>query len=186
MNLFIALFIVILVIFGCGSMLVSAYNRLVMLRYNIDKSFANIDVLLKQRVDELPELVKVVKACTAYEQNILQELTALRTEWLSCTQREKKVTLANEMNNALTNIFATAESYPHLQANKNFIQLQRRISELEVQIVDRRELFNECVTLYNVGINEFPNLLLARPMHYLPHPLLHITEKETYYAGITF
>lgn len=185
MNLFIALFIVALVLLGCGGMLVSIYNRLVMLRHNVDKAFANIDVLLKQRVDELPELLKVVKASTAYEQQTLQQLTELRTAWLSATRREEKVALANEINGALKSLFAVAENYPQLQANQSFLQLQQRISELEAQIADRREFFNESVTLYNVGIDEFPSLILARLMHYQPHPLLQITAEETRYAGIT-
>ncbi|ASG86631.1 LemA family protein [Salmonella enterica] len=185
MNLFIALIIVALVLLGSGGMLASLYNRLVMLRHNIDKSFANIDVLLKQRVDELPELVNVIKASAAYEQQTLQQLTELRVSWLNSSQHDEKVALANKMNVALTRLFATAESYPQLRANQSFLRLQQRISELEEQIADRREFFNESVTLYNVGINEFPNFLLAKLMGYQPHPLLHITAEETHYAGIT-
>ncbi|PWC09495.1 hypothetical protein B4923_19580 [Brenneria roseae subsp. americana] len=67
------------------------------------------------------------------------------------------------------------------KASRAFIELQKRISQQEEQIADRWEFFNESVTLYNVGINEFPALILARPMNY---PLLQVNSEETHYAGI--
>ena len=184
MNTFIALALVAFVLVGGGGLLISIYNRLVMLRHGVDKAFANIDVLLKQRVDELPELVKVVKASVEYERETLMRLTALRTAFLNSTDREDKVALANQLDGALKSLFAVAENYPALRANRSFTQLQKRISELEDQIADRREFFNESVTLYNVGIAEFPNLILARLLHYTPCTLLQIHPDETRYAGI--
>lgn len=186
MNYLIALFIVVFVMIGCGSMLVSLYNRLILLRHNVDKSFANIDVLLKQRVDELPELLKVVKASAAYEKETLQQLTELRTTWLASSRFEDKVAVSNELNHALKGLFAVAENYPQLRVNRGFLQLQQRISALEEQIADRREFFNESVTLYNIGINEFPNMIMAKLMRYQPKPLLEISSQETQYAGLTF
>jgi hypothetical protein len=125
MNTLLAFFIIVFVVIGCVGMLVSLYNRLVMLRHNVDKSFANIDVLLKQRVDELPELLKVVKASTEYEKDTLLQLTQLRTAWLASNRSEDKVRLSNELNHALKGLFAVAENYPQLKASRGFIQLQR-------------------------------------------------------------
>lgn len=185
MNNVFALIFVLFVLMGSGGMIISLYNRLVMLRHGVDKAFANIDVLLKQRVDELPELVKVVNASVAYEQDTLTRLTELRTAFLNCQGQDEKVALSNQMNGALKQLFAVAENYPELRASRAFSQLQRRISELEDQIADRREFFNESVTLYNVGISEFPNVILARVLNYSPRSLLLITAEETRYAGIT-
>ena len=72
-----------LVVLGLLNVLVSTYNRLVMLRNNVDKSFGNIDVLLKQRADEIPNLIKVVKESTKYEEGVLTKLTDLRTQFLN-------------------------------------------------------------------------------------------------------
>ncbi|WP_044177940.1 LemA family protein [Phytobacter massiliensis] len=185
MNNFIALIILILIVIGCASMLISLYNRLVMLRLNVDKSFANIDVLLKQRVDELPELVKVVKASAAFEQETLMQLTTLRMSYLESKNGAEKVKLNNQLNSGLKDLFALAESYPQLRTNQNYQRLQSRISEIEDHIADRREFFNESVTLYNVGINEFPAIILARLMGYQNQPLLQISAQEKEYAGLT-
>ncbi|HAT1682922.1 TPA: LemA family protein [Klebsiella oxytoca] len=185
MNLFLAILIIMLVLAGSTGQLISTYNQLVALKHNMNKSFANIDVLLRQRADELPELIKVVKASQAYEQQTLHQLTELRTAFLNCVNREEKVTLTNQMNGAIKSLFAVAENYPELQVSRAFIELQKRISLLEDQIADRREFFNESVTLYNVGINEFPALILARLLNYRVQSLLQIQSEETHYDGVT-
>ena len=83
-------------------------------------------------------------------------------------------------------MLAVAENYPDLKANTSFITLQNRVSELEDHIADRREFFNESVNMYNIGIKEFPNTLIAGPMGYKEKHLLAISEAEKKYDGVQF
>ena len=175
-----------LVVLGLLNVLVSTYNRLVMLRNNVDKSFGNIDVLLKQRADEIPNLIKVVKESTKYEERVLTKLTDLRTQFLNANSVEEKIEISNELQHQLKSVFAMAENYPDLKANQNFQLLQTRVSQLEDAIADRRELYNESVNMYNIGIAEFPNFILAKMMLYGRKQLLQITEQEKKYDGIAF
>jgi len=163
---------------------INIYNSIVMLSQNVDKAFANIDVLLKQRVDEIPNLVKVVKANTAYESELLEKLVQLRTQFLNATDANAKIDLNNQLQQQLSRVIAIAENYPTLKANEAFLQLQQRVSELEDKIADRREYYNESVNLYNVGIKVFPNFIFANLMRYQPKPLLAITPAETAYNGV--
>ncbi|TNC99578.1 MAG: LemA protein [Gallionellaceae bacterium] len=78
----------------------------------------------------------------------------------------------------LGNIFAVAEAYPELKTNENFMQLQARITGLENGIADRRELYNESVNIYNVGIEQFPAVLIANMFSYQPKPLLEFAATE--------
>ena len=144
-----------LVVLGLLNVIVSTYNRLVMLRNNVDKSFVNIDVLLKQRADEIPNLIKVVKESMRFEESMLTKLTELRTNFLNANSAEEKVELSNQMQNQLRSIFAVAENYPDIKSNQNFQLLQNRVSQIEDAIADRREFYNESVTMYNIGISEF-------------------------------
>lgn len=162
------------------------YNRLVMLNLNVDKAFANIDVLLKQRADELPELVKVVKKYIDYEETLLTKVTAMRTEFLNTKNQDKKIKAYNELSAALPKIIAISENYPALKASSSFVALQQRASEIEDHISDRRELFNDSINLYNIGINEFPALLMAKPLGYVDKLLLQISDAEKQYDGIQF
>lgn len=186
METIIALVILGLIVVGIVSGGLAVYNRLIMLKHNVDKNFANIDVILKQRVDEIPNLITVVKETRGYEESILKQLTELRAAYLSSRFSDEKVQLANETDKLLHSFFAVSENYPELKAMESFHTLQLRVSELENMLSDRRELYNESVNMYNIGIHEMPALLLARPMGYTDKPLLHISEEEKKYDGIRF
>lgn len=161
-----------LVIFLVGTGLliyvVIIYNGLVRLRNDIDKAWANIDVLLKQRHDELPNLVATCKGYMQYEQQTLERITQARTAYMRAATVGEKAQADLLTTGALRGLFAVAENYPDLKANNNFLQLQKRISELEDMIADRREFFNDDVNTYNVRIQQFPDVMIASMMN-LPH-----------------
>lgn len=181
-----ALIIIAGIVFVVVSVAINKYNKLVMLRNNTEKSFANIDVLLKQRADEVPNLIAVVKESQAYEESMLTQLTELRTRYLNASTADAKVEATNQLQKALKSLFAVAENYPDLKASKNLQTLQLRVSELEDSISDRREYFNESVNNYNIGISEFPELILARFMGYQRRHMLEISAEETAYDGVRF
>lgn len=170
-----AVFAVVLIA-GTG---ISLYNNLVQLKANVDKAWANIDVLLKQRHDELPKLIDTCKGYMKYEQALLEKLTLARTAFLSSANNDEKVAAENNMSKLLKNVFAVAENYPDLKANHGFVQLQSRISSLENNIADRRELFNESVNLYNVGIQQFPAVLISKQMGFEGKKLLEVPGSDT-------
>lgn len=182
-GLIIAIIVVLFLISSC----INLYNKLIMLNRNIDKSFANIDVLLKQRADEIPNLVTVVKQTMNYEQDTLTKLTNLRTKYLdSASSNDEKIKISNEMSALFKNVFAVSENYPDLKANASLRELQQRVSQIEDKIADRREFFNESVNMYNIGIAEFPNVILATMMRYKQKQMLDITPKEKEYNGVQF
>lgn len=182
----VAIVIAILVVVGLVNTIISAYNRLVMLNNNVAKSFANIDVLLKQRADEIPNLIKVLKESMRFEESMLTRLTELRTRFLQSSSPEEKVSLSNELQNQLKTVFAVAENYPDLKSNQNLQLLQGRVSQIEDAIADRREFFNESVNMYNIGIAEFPDLILAKLINYQEKSLLQVTHQEKKYDGVVF
>ncbi len=186
MSKLLGIIIIVIIFSSIISFLIRIYNRLVMLKFNIEKSFANIDVLLKQRAEEIPNLVNTVKAFMSHEKEVLNELTRLRTSYLNAQDQNQKVEITNQLAKSLGQIMVVAENYPDLKSDASFLSLQNRISELEDNIADRREFFNESVNMYNIGINEFPNLLLAKPMGYREKSLLEIPEAEKKYDGVTF
>ena len=186
MNPIISIVIIVLLVVGLISVIISAYNKLVMLRFNVEKAFATIDVLLKQRADEIPNLIKVVKEYQGYEAGTLEKLTELRTRSLSATNTNDKVELSNQMDKAMRSVFAVSENYPTLQAAQSFTELQNRVSGLENAIADRREFFNESINMYNIGITEFPPVILAKLLGYKEKTLLQISEQEKEYHGVQF
>jgi len=160
---------------------ISLYNYLVNLKHAVSKAWANIDVLLKQRHDELPKLVEVCKQYKQFEQETLQRVIEARSQVQSAREGQDIAALGKAegmLRMGLGNIFAVAEAYPELKTNENFMQLQNRITGLENGIADRRELYNESVNIYNVGIEQFPAILIANMFAYQPKPLLEFAAAE--------
>jgi LemA protein len=167
--LFFAILLVFLLIF----------NSLVRLKNNIKKSWANIDVLLKQRSDELPNLIASVKGYMDHERITLESLTRARTDLLQASTLSKKAVADSRITQALKIIFAVAENYPTLKANENFLKLQNRITALENQLADRREFYNDSVNIYNIRIHSIPDLLVARLVHYTDEHLFKASADES-------
>lgn len=160
---------------------VVVYNGLVQLKHNVAKAWANIDVLLKQRHDELPKLVEVCRQYKQFEQETLARVTEARARVSSAREKHDIAALGaaeGMLRMGLGQIFAVAEAYPELKANEHFMQLQTRITALENAIADRRELYNESVNVHNVRIEQFPDLFVARLFQFITQPLLEFSSAE--------
>lgn len=158
------------------------YNNLVRLKHNVSKSWSNIDVLLKQRHDELPKLVETCKQYMKHERETLQAVILARNNIQQARDHEnvKEVGAAEtEMRSGLNKLFAVAESYPDLKANENFQHLQARITGLENSIADRREFYNDSVNINNTRIEQFPDVIIARIFNFGMRDLLQFSEAET-------
>ncbi|HDP89637.1 MAG TPA: LemA family protein [Thioalkalivibrio sp.] len=162
--------------------LVTIYNHLVNLKHGVSKAWSNIEVLLKQRHDELPKLVEVCKQYMGYEQETLERVMQARSQVATAQQaHDVKALGAAEgmLRMGLGQLFAVAEDYPDLKANENFRHLQQRISGLENAIADRREYYNESVNRNNVRIQQFPDVIVARLFGFGPFELLQFSAAET-------
>ncbi|WP_230969442.1 LemA family protein [Nitrogeniibacter aestuarii] len=157
------------------------YNNLVRLKHNIAKAWANIDVLLKQRHDELPKLVEVCRQYKQFEETTLSRVIEARSKVSDARARRDVPALGEAegmLRMGLGQLFAVAEAYPELKANEHFMQLQTRISSLENAIADRREMYNESVNVHNVRIEQFPDVIVARMFGYSEKPLLEFSTAE--------
>ncbi|CAD5107826.1 LemA family protein [Zestomonas carbonaria] len=160
---------------------VSLYNGLVRLKHGVSKAWANIDVLLKQRHEELPKLVETCKQYMQYEQATLERVIAARAAVANAREQHDVGALGKAesgLRAGLGQLFALAENYPELKANDSFRHLQQRISGLESGIADRRELYNEAVNLNNVRVEQFPDVLIARLFAFKAAELLEFSEAE--------
>lgn len=160
---------------------ISLYNHLVSVKHAVSQAWANIDVLLKQRHDELPKLVEVCKQYKQFEQETLQKVIAARSQVQAAREQQNIPALGQAesmLRSGLGGIFAVAEAYPELKANENFMQLQNRITSLENGIADRRELYNESVNIHNVQIEVFPASIIAKTFNFSAKPLLEFSANE--------
>ncbi|MDR2240065.1 MAG: LemA family protein [Zoogloeaceae bacterium] len=165
----------------CVVYFVLIYNNLVEIKHNVAKAWANIDVLLKQRHDELPKLVDTCKQYMKYEQETLEKIINARARVADARETRNLGALASAegaLRAGLGNLFALVESYPELKADEQFMHLQARITGLENAIADRREFYNESVNINNVRIQQFPDLIVARLFNFTPQSALRFASSE--------
>ncbi len=175
-------------LFGVGVLVytVILYNELVRLRNDNDRAWANIDVLLKQRHDEIPNLVETVKGYMQHEQQTLLAVTQARAASMNAASVGQKAEADIMMTGALRSLFAVAENYPQLKANENFLKLQTRISELEDRIADRREFFNDDVNTYNTRIGQIPEAFVASFMSLKPRSMFKVSDDDRKLVEVKF
>ena len=169
------------VVVGLAIYIVSIYNHLVRIKHNVSKAWSNIDVLLKQRHDEIPKLVETCKQYMKFEQETLEKVMQARSQVSQARQNQDIPGLGlaeGALRMGLGQLFALAEDYPDLRANENFQHLQSRISTLENTIADRREFYNESTNINNIGIETFPDLIVARLFGFGPRDLLEFEASE--------
>ena len=165
---------------------ISIYNSLIRLKNNIEKAWSNIDVLLKQRHDELTKLLATVKGYMKHEKGVLTEITKARTAFLDAKTVGAKAQADNIMAGALKSLFAVAENYPELKADRSFGQFQERISEVEDHIADRREFYNDSVNTFNIRIEQIPHVFIARMLGYVARELFKVDEADRQDVDISF
>ena len=163
-----------LVVYG-----IVVYNGLVSLRNEVRRAWANVDVLLKQRADEVPRLVEVVKGYAAHERALFETVADSRARMLAAGSVREKGAADADVRGGVAGLLALAEAYPQLKADASFLALQRRLSALESDIADRRELYNDTVTEFNVRIETLPDALVARRVGMTERaPLFQATAEE--------
>ena len=162
--------------------IVMLYNGLVTVKHNVSRAWANIDVLLKQRHDEIPKLVETCRQYREFEQQTLEKVIQARSAVHAAREKHDVGALGAaeaDMRSSLGRLFAVAEAYPELKTNDNFMQLQNRITQLESAIADRRELYNDSVNINNVRVEQIPDAIIANSFGFRKARLLKFEASET-------
>ncbi|WMJ10028.1 LemA family protein [Nitrosomonas sp. sh817] len=168
--------VVVAIVYG-----VMLYNNLVDIKHSVSQAWSNIDILLKQRHDELPKLVETCKQYMGFEQETLKQVISARSQVAAARETGNINALGsaeNMLRAGLGNLFAVVEDYPELKASEKFQHLQARITGLENSIADRREYYNEAVKINNVRIEQFPDVIVASWFKFKPRDLLVFADSE--------
>ena len=168
----------VLILIALVVFVVGIYNSLVNLKVNIDRAVSNIDVLAKQRFDEIPNLVEICKAYMQHERETLQKVIEARNIFLKSSNSQEIVKANFGLESALKSLYAVSEQYPALKANEQFLNLQKRITAIENDIADRREFYNASVAIFNSRIRQIPDIIIAGLMKYTEKPMFKTQSQE--------
>jgi LemA protein len=173
-----ALFALILFAIVADFLVITTYNAIVAAKLRIAKAWANVDVALKQRYDQLPNLVEAVRGVMQFEQDTLERVAELRASYSDRDPIPRQAATSEATSAAIRSLFAVVEHYPELRSAENVLALQAEISRLEDVIADRRELYNDQVFRYNTRIAQVPARLVAGFFGWMPAPFFMAEDGE--------
>ena len=173
-----ALFALVVFAIVVGFLFITTYNAIVAAKLRIAKAWANIDVSLKQRYNELPNLVEAVRGVMQFEKDTFERVARLRAAYSDSEPIPRQAATSEATSEAIRSLFAVVENYPVLRSAENVRALQEEISRLEDVIADRRELYNDQVFRYNTRIAQVPASIVAGPMGWTPAPFFKADDDE--------
>lgn len=162
---------IIVVLYG-----ITGYNSFMKMRNKIDEAFATMDVYLKKRWDLIPNLVNTVKGYAAHEKATLESVTAMRKQSYDNMSQEEKIAANKELGAGLGRLLATAEAYPDLKANDQFLQLSKQLNDIETDIAQSRKYFNACVREMNTKVDTFPSNIIASLFHFKKRGMFEVDD----------
>jgi len=155
------------------------FNSMVHLHTTAQNAFSTIEVMLKKRYDLIPGLIDTIQRFVEHEENVFEEVTRLRSRAMSPGVGANEVAdLDKQMSTALNQLIATAEAYPELKSNENFLQMQASLNEIEEQISAARRSYNMSVKHYNDGVRMLPTNLFALVLSYEQMPYFDMPDHQ--------
>ena len=178
--------VILVIVVLLAMFIISTYNGLVSLRNKVRDQFSQIDVQLKKRSDLIPNLVETVKGYAKHEEGTLEKVIQARNTYLTADSIDDKAKASNEITQAVSKLFALAESYPELKANENFLDLQSQLKEIEDKISYARQFYNDSVLMYNNKIEMFPSNFVASMFGFKKESFFEATEEEKKNVEVKF
>lgn len=166
--------------------IVYTYNRLIMLRNRVRNNWSQMDVVLKNRFDLIPNLVETVSGYATYERETLNQMTELRTKYASANSIDEKAEASSEMSGLLSRIMVVAENYPDLKASENFLYLKEQLTATEDKIRFARQFYNDTVEAFNTAVMSFPANLIAGMFGFREQTFFKIEEVEKALPRVQF
>lgn len=162
---------IILILYAVGG-----YNSFVKMKNRIDEAFATMDVYLKKRWDLVPNLISTVKGYAEHEKSTLEMVTSMRKQSYDNMSQEEKIAANKELGVGLGRLIATAEAYPDLKADKQFLQLQQQLNDIENDIANSRKYYNATVREMNTKVESFPSNIIASLFHFAKRPMFEVSD----------
>ena len=161
MKAWIAIGIIVLLIFAGASSYIGARNQMVTKNETVKAAWSQVDIVLQRRADLIPNLVETVKGFALQEQTVFGDIAKARSRLLSATTPSDKIAANQQLDGALGRLLVVVENYPQLKSNENFLRLQDELAGTENRIAVERKRYNDSLQDYNTYIGLFPNSFWA-------------------------
>lgn len=157
---------------------ISKFNVLTILLNRVKNSWSQIDVLLKQRADLIPNIVSTVKGYSNYEKDTLTSVIDARNEVMSAKTKEEEINANKKLNYGVNKLLVLQEDYPELKADENYMSLHKNLKEIEDNIASLRQEYNNNVLRYKNKVETFPNNIFANIFGFKSQVFFQIDDDE--------
>ena len=116
----------------------STWNRLINLEENIENSWAQISVMLKQRYDMIPNLVNIAKGMANQEIKFFDKLFEARALAAGALQNGDVAGVAraeSAFSAMIPRINMIAEQYPELKSDSGFVNIQNELVKWKTRLL---------------------------------------------------
>ena len=173
------LIVILLILLVLIAVVWSTYNALVRLDERVNEAWSDITVQLKYRADLIPNVIETVKGYAKHEKEVFEGVTEARSAVMGAKTVKSAAKAEAEMTNALSKVFAIAESYPELKANENFKKLQEQLQDVEDKIQASRRFYNAGAKELNTKIKTFPTNVINKLVgHFKVRDYFEVAETE--------
>jgi len=170
------LYIIIGVLAVAALYIIFAFNGLVRKKNRAKEAWSDIDVQLKRRYNLIPNLIETVKGYASQEKEVFQKVTEARARAINAEGVKEQEKAENMLSDTLKSLFAVSENYPNLKSSKNFLELQRELSDTENKVQAARRFYNANVRDLNIKIESFPTNIIANLFNFNKMDLFEIKE----------
>ncbi|MDO5725621.1 MAG: LemA family protein [Tissierellia bacterium] len=179
-------FVILIAILLIAGFFMTTYNGLIDLSESVDNSWAQVENVLKQRADLIPNLVETVKGYADHESEVFIKVTEARSKVMKARTPEEYAEANEQLDRAMVDINAVAEAYPDLKANENFLSLQAELTSIENKLATERLRYNDNVKVYNVEVKKFPKKIFANILGFGPREYFQINEADKEAPKVNF
>ncbi len=141
---------------------ISIYNKFQYWITRAQRKFADVDVVMQERLDNIHALAQIAKKYDIHEYKALKDVIEARSKWTKDADLNEKVKLASEAENNYLKLQAVFERYPNLKADQMHISLMERDSGIERRLRQTRLEYNRVAQRYNERTRRFPRNIVAR------------------------
>jgi LemA protein len=182
--------VALVVVLAAGVLLtivvIGMFNALVRRRNQVDNAWSQIDVQLKRRHDLVGNLMETARGYAAHERGVFETVAQARSAAVNATDPGATAQAENGLTQALKSLFAVAEAYPELKADRHFSELQEELSATESKVAYARQYYNDAVNTFNNSVQTFPGMLVAQPMGFHPRPYFETSDSEAEPVQVRF
>ena len=141
---------------------VSVYNKFQYWITRAQRKFADVDVIMQERLDNIHTLAQIAKKYDIHEYKALKDVIEARSRWTKDADLNEKVKAASEVENNYLKLQAIFEKYPNLKADQMHVSLMERDSGIERRLRKTRLEYNRVAQRYNERTRRFPRNIVAR------------------------